>query len=226
MTPPQASASGCSTGLEKHPCKDGGSLASRKEPLTCMHDLRHYHGLAHAVTCRHGHNPILGRGQLPHRTVQKKSGAPHYRISGPPPPRSVEQTVKINRAAQAGQHLNTFTTQPHRPWCRRKLKRRRCLWCRRFHGDRWFWRASPAATFRANISRASRCTVVSGRSNESQKPPSSRSWLKGKEVCKKGAGTRSVFQSMTSPKPAPLAPAFGSSAGSVRLVCSQPFVRF
>ena len=143
-----------------------------------------------------------------------------------PPSRSVEQAVKINRAAQAGQHLNTFTTQPHRPWCRRKLRRRRCLWCRRFHGDRWFWRASPAATFRANISRASRFTVVSGRRNESQIPPSSRSWLKGKEVCKKGAGTRSVFQSMTSPKPAPLAPAFGSSAGSVRLVCSQPFVRF
>ena len=101
----QPSASDCSTGLEKHPSKDDGSLASRKEPLTCMHDLRRYHGLAHAVTFRHRHNPILGRGQLPRRTVQKKSGAPHCRISGPPPPRSVEQAVcmvKGGRSEQRG----------------------------------------------------------------------------------------------------------------------------
>lgn len=127
MTPTQPSASGCSTGLEKHPHKDDESLASRKEPLTCMHGLRRYHGLAHAVTFSHGHNPILGRGRLPHRTVQKKSGAPHCRIFRPPSEVSGAGR-QINRATQPRQHLNTFTTQPHRPRCRHKLKRHRCLW--------------------------------------------------------------------------------------------------
>ena len=114
MTPAQPSASGCSTGLEKHSSKDDGSLASRKEPLTCMHDLRRYHGLAHAVTFRHGHNPILGRGQLPHRTVQKKSRAPHCRISGPPFEVSgadrQNQPCRASRAAS--KHLHHSTAPP------------------------------------------------------------------------------------------------------------------
>ena len=57
---------------EKHPCKDDGSPASRKEPLTGMHDLRPYRGVAHAVFFCHGQNPILAVTERNHMHVAQE----------------------------------------------------------------------------------------------------------------------------------------------------------
>ena len=60
MTPHTAFGIRLLDGLRKYPCKDDGAIASRKEPLTCMHDLRLYRGLAHAVAFCHGQKSDFG----------------------------------------------------------------------------------------------------------------------------------------------------------------------